>query len=129
MLFANTNIELSTNFTINLNAGEHIHLNIKEEPSTGVNIKPKIFLGTKFTDEIPTEPLMLGRQTAKYLQDLLHAIDTFAVKLTPAGSSPQGSPITDIQGAAEELHNRINSNTNNLRDRIEQLLSKSTYTI
>jgi len=129
MLFANTNIELSTNFTINLNAGEHIHLNIKEEPSTGVNIKPKIFLGTKFTDEIPTEPLMLGRQTAKYLQDLLHAIDTFAVKLTPAGSSSQGSPITDIQGAAEELHNRINSDTNNLRDRIEQLLSKSTYTI
>jgi len=129
MLFANTNIELSTNYTINLNAGEHIHLNIKEEPSTGVNIKPKIFLGTKFTNEIPTEPLMLGRQTAKYLQDLLHAIDTFAVKLTPAGASPQGSPIADIQGAAEELHNRINSNTNNLRDRIEQLLSKSTYTI
>ena len=129
MLFANTNIELSTNYTINLNAKEHIHLNIKEEPSTGVNIKPKIFLGTKFTNEIPTEPLMLGRQTAKYLQDLLNAIDTFAVKLTPAGSSPQGSPITDIQGAAEELHNRINSNTNNLRDRIEELLSKSTYTI
>jgi hypothetical protein len=72
---------------------------------------------------------MLGRQTAKYLQDLLHAIDTFAVKLTPAGASPQGSPIADIQGAAEELHNRINSNTNNLRDRIEELLSKSTYTI
>ena len=131
MLFANTNIELSTNYTINLNAGEHIHLNIKEEPSTGVNIKPKIFLGTKSTNEIPTEPLMLGRQTAKYLQDLLHAIDTFAVKLTPAGSSPQGSPITDIQAAAEELHKRINSDTetSNLRDRIEQLLSKSTYTI
>jgi len=129
MLFANTNIELSTNYTINLNASEHIHLNIKEEPTTGLNIKPKIFLGTKSTNEIPTEPLMLGRQTAKYLQDLLNAIDTFAVKLTPAGSSPQGSPIADIQGAAEELHNRINSNTNNLRDRIEELLSKSTYTI
>jgi hypothetical protein len=129
MLFASSNIELSTNYTINLNANEHIHLNIKEEPTTGSNIKPKIFLGTKFTNEIPTEPLMLGRQTAKYLQDLLNAIDTFAVKLTPAGSSPQGSPIADIQGAAEELHNRINSNTNNLRDRIEELLSKSTYTI
>ena len=129
MLFASSNIELSTNYTINLNAGEHIHLNIKEEISTGLNIKPKIYLGTKFTNEIPTEPLMLGRQTAKYLQDLLHAIDTFAVKLTPAGSTPQGSPMADLQTAADELHKRINSDTDNLRDRIEKLLSKSTYTI
>ena len=129
MLFASSNIELSTNYTVNLNAGEHIHLNIKEEISTGLNIKPKIYLGTKFTNEIPTEPLMLGRQTAKYLQDLLHAIDTFAVKLTPAGSTPQGSPMADLQTAADELHKRINSDTDNLRDRIEKLLSKSTYTI
>jgi len=129
MLFASSNIELSTNYTINLNAGEHIHLNIKEEISTGLNIKPKIYLGTKFTNEIPTEPLMLGRQTAKYLQDLLHAIDTFAVKLTPAGSTSQGSPMADLQTAADELHKRINSDTDNLRDRIEKLLSKSTYTI
>ena len=84
---------------------------------------------TKITNEIPTEPLMLGRQTAKYLQDLLQAIDTFAVKLTPAGSTPQGSPMADLQTAADELHNRINSNTDNLRDRIEKLLSKSTFTI
>ena len=129
MLFASSNIELSTNYTVNLNAGEHIHLNIKEEISTVLNIKPKIYLGTKFTNEIPTEPLMLGRQTAKYLQDLLHAIDTFAVKLTPAGATPQGSPMADLQTAADELHKRINSDTDNLRDRIEKLLSKSTYTI
>jgi hypothetical protein len=132
MLFANTNIELSTNNIINLNAKEYVHLNVKEEnPSTVTiaTIKPKILLGTKYTDEVPTEPLMLGRQTAKYLQDLLQAIDVFAVKLTPAGASTQGSPISDIQGAAEELHNRINSDTDNLRDRIEKLLSKSIYTI
>jgi hypothetical protein len=132
MLFASSNIELSTNYTVNLNAGEHIHLNIKEEdPSkvTTLTIKPKIFLGTKFTNEIPTEPLMLGRQTAKYLSAVLDAIDTFAVKLTPTGAAPQGSPVADIQSAAEELHNRINSDTDNLRDRIEKLLSKSTYTI
>ena len=132
MLFATSNIELSTNYTINLNANEHIHLNIKEENPTTVTtatIKPKIFLGTKYSNEIPTEPLILGRQAAKYLQDLLHAIDIFAVKLTPTGATPQGSPITDIQGAAEELHNRINSETDNLYDRLEKLLSKSTYTI
>jgi hypothetical protein len=132
MLFSSSNIELSTNYTINLNAGEHIHLNIKEENPTLTatsTIKPKIFLGTKFTNEIPTEPLLLGRQVAKYLQDLLHAIDTFAVKLTPAGSTPQGSPMADLQTAADELHNRINSDTDNLRDRIEKLLSKSTFTI
>ena len=72
---------------------------------------------------------MLGRQTAKYLQDLLHAIDTFAVKLSPAASAAQGSPVADLQTAATELHDRINSNTDNLRDRIEELLSKSTFTI
>jgi len=132
MLFASSNIELSTNYTINLNANEHIHLNIKEENptlTTTATIKPKIFLGTKFTNEIPTEPLMLGRQTAYYLKDLLGAIDTFATKLSPAGSSSQGSPIADIQTAADELYTRIHSDTDNLYDRIEKLLSKSTFTI
>jgi hypothetical protein len=132
MLFASSNIELSTNYTINLNAGEHIHLNIKEENptlTTTATIKPKIFLGTKFTNEIPTEPLMLGRQTAYYLKDLLGVIDTFATKLSPAGSSSQGSPIADIQTAADELYTRIHSDTDNLYDRIEKLLSKSTFTI
>jgi hypothetical protein len=132
MLFASSNIELSTNYTINLNANEHIHLNIKEENptlTTTATIKPKIFLGTKFTNEIPTEPLMLGRQTAYYLKDLLGAIDIFATKLSPAGSSSQGSPIADIQTAADELYTRIHSDTDNLYDRIEKLLSKSTFTI
>jgi len=134
MLFASSNIELSTNYTINLNANEHIHLNIKEEdPSTTTTatLKAKIFLGTKFDNTIPTEPLMLGRQTESFLQDLIMAIDTLAIKLTAATNGPQGSAITDVQAAGNELTAKINSDVErgNLRDRVAKLLSKSTYTI
>ena len=125
MLFASSNIELSTNYTVNLNAGEHIHLNIKEEISTGLDIKPKIFLGTSFRNELPKEPLLLGNKTTNYLLDLLKVLDTFAIKLTAAASTPQGSPLVDVQAAASEL----NTNLSRFYINIEKLSSKSTYTI
>ena len=128
MLFASNNIELSTNYIVNLNAGEHIHLNIKEENpalSTVVTIKPKILLGTKFNNTSPTEPLVLGRQASYFLKDLLSAIDVFAIDLTKAASTPQGSPLTDVQAAASALTKKLSP----YYDKIEKLLSKSTFTI
>jgi hypothetical protein len=128
MLFSSNNIELSTNYIINLNAGEHIHLNIKEENpalSTVITIKPKILLGTKFDNKSPTEPLILGRQAAYFLKDLLSAIDVFAIALTKATSTHQGSPLADVQAASEELTKKLSP----YYDRIEKLLSKSTFTI
>lgn len=128
MIFAKSNIELSTTDIINLNAGEYIHLNVKEDnptQSTLLNLKPKIFLGTTFGDTLPTEPLLLGNQTKNYLFDLLKVLDIFAIKLTAAASTPQGSPLTDVQTAANEL----NANLARFYNNLEKLSSKSTYTI
>ena len=128
MIFAKSNIELSTTDIINLNAGEYIHLNVKEEnpiQSSPLNLKPKIFLGTSFGNGLPSEPLLLGNQTKKYLLDLLKVLDIFAIKLTAAASTPQGSPLADIQAAASEL----NTNLSRFYINIEKLSSKSTYTI
>jgi len=128
MIFAKSNIELSTTDIINLNAGEYIHLNVKEEnptQSTPLNLKPKIFLGTSFGNKLPSEPLLLGNQTKKYLLDLLKVLDIFAIKLTAAASTPQGSPLADVQAAAAEL----NTNLSRFYVNIEKLSSKSTYTI
>ena len=128
MIFAKSNIELSTTDIINLNAGEYIHLNVKEEnptQSTPLNLKPKIFLGTSFGNTLPSEPLLLGNQTKNYLLDLLKVLDIFAIKLTAASSTPQGSPLADVQAAASELNTNLARFYNNL----EKLSSKSTYTI
>ena len=127
-IFAKNNIELSTTDIINLNAGEYIHFNVKEEnpvTSTPSSLKPKIFLGTSFRNELPKEPLLLGNKTTNYLLDLLKVLDTFAIKLTAAASTPQGSPLVDVQAAASEL----NTNLSRFYINIEKLKSKSTYTI
>ena len=127
-IFAKNNIELSTTDIINLNAGEYIHFNVKEEnpvTATPSNLKPKIFLGTSFRNKLPEEPLLLGNKTTKYLLDLLKVLDIFAIKLTAAASTPQGSPLVDVQAAASEL----NTNLSRFYINIEKLKSKSTYTI
>ena len=127
-IFAKNNIELSTTDIINLNAGEYIHFNVKEEnpvTATPSNLKPKIFLGTSFRNKLPEEPLLLGNKTTKYLLDLLKVLYIFAIKLTSAASTPQGSPLVDVQAAASEL----NTNLSRFYINIEKLSSKSTYTI
>jgi len=128
MIFAKSNIELSTTDIINFNAGEYIHLNVTEEnpaKATPSTLKPKIFLGTAYGNKLPSEPLLLGNQTKNYLLDLLKVLDIFAIKLTAAASTPQGSPLTDVQAAAAELNTNLSRFYNNL----EKLSSKSTYTI
>ena len=94
-------------------------------PVLRADLKPKIFLGTSFRNELPKEPLLLGNKTTNYLLDLLRVLDTFAIKLTAAASTPQGSPLVDVQAAASEL----NTNLRRFYINIEKLSSKSTYTI
>lgn len=128
MLFAENNVEVSTNNIINLNAGGSIHLNIKEGSITNpqlVPISPKIFLGTKSNDTLPTEPLMLGNQTAKFLLDLLAALDTYALSLISAAGDPEGSPAAKLRASGDALQTQLKP----FYDRIQNLLSKSTFTI
>lgn len=128
MLFAENNIEISTNNIVNLNAGVGIHLNIREESPTNPTlspVNPKIFLGTKFNDTLPTEPLMLGNQTANFLLDLLKALDAYALSLISAAGDPEGSPSAKLRASGDALQTQLKP----FYDRIQKLLSKSSFTI
>lgn len=125
MFFAEKNIEISTLNTINLNADTSIHLNAKIQKDSKKNIIPKIFLGTKENNTLPTEPLLLGLETASLLADILTHIATFAAELTSVASTQEGSPITKIEGASESLYN----NTVSLFGRLDKILSKQNFTV
>ena len=126
MLFASTNIEISTNNIINLNAGKSVHINVKESnPSLSIGPNPKIILGTKYDDTPAFEPVLLGNQTTNFLLTLLTALDSFALALTATSTNAEGSPLAKIQGSAEALQTQLKP----LYDKIQKLLSNSTFTI
>jgi hypothetical protein len=128
MLFAENNVEISTNNIISFNAGNSIHLNIKEGSITNPTlspISPKIFLGTKSNDTLPTEPLMLGNQTSQFLLDLIKALDAYALSLISAAGDPEGSPSAKLRASGGALQTQLEPFYN----RIQNLLSKSTFTI
>ena len=112
MIFARTNVEISTKNIINLNADERIHLN-------GGNV----FLGT-VNNQLPTEPILLGNKTLIVLETLLDGLYSFGTSLATVVGSPEGAPAADINMAAEDLLNsidRINSN-------LEEILSQRNFT-
>ena len=112
MIFAKTNVEISTKNIINLNADERIHLN-------GGNV----FLGT-VNNQLPTEPILLGNRTLTVLENLLDGLYNFGTSLATVVGSPEGAPAADINMAAEDLLNsidRINSN-------LEEILSQRNFT-
>lgn len=112
MIFARTNVEISTKNIINLNADERIHLN-------GGNV----FLGT-VNNQLPTEPILLGNRTLIVLETLLDGLYNFGTSLATVVGSPEGAPAADINMAAEDLLNsidRINSN-------LEEILSQRNFT-
>ena len=113
MIFAKTNIELSTNNVINLNAGERTHLN-----------SPKNFIGTSSDGTLPTEPLLLGNKTAELLSDLMKALSDFGSEASSVVTPPAGSPLVDINTAGVKL----TSTVNNLLGKLEKILSKQNYT-
>jgi hypothetical protein len=126
MLFASTNIEISTNNIINLNAGKSVHINVKESnPLQSIGPNPKIILGTKYDDTPAFEPVLLGKQTTNFLLSLLTALDSFALALTATSTNAEGSPLAKIQGSADALQTQLKP----LYDRLQKLLSNSTFTI
>ena len=112
MIFAKTNVEISTKNIINLNANERIHLN-------GGNV----FLGT-VNNQLPSEPLLLGNKTYDLLLDLLSGLYEFGTSLSTVIGSPEGAPAIDINNAAEGLLNTLDRTT----DRLEGILSQQNYT-
>jgi hypothetical protein len=112
MLFAKTNVEISTKNTINLNAGDRVHLNSN-----------RIFLGT-VNDQLPTENIVLGGKLHDLLLNLMDALHQFGTDLSSVVGSPEGTPATDIISAARGLCNSINTLENNL----EGILSQQNFT-
>jgi hypothetical protein len=113
MIFAKTNIELSTNNIINLNAGERNHLN-----------SPRNFIGTKSDGTLPDEPLLLGDKTVKLLSKILTTISDFGSELVSSISPPPGSPMVDINSSAANFSEKIIKFQKDLKE----IVSKQNYT-
>ena len=112
MIFAKTNVEISTKNIINLNAGDRVHLNSN-----------RVFLGT-VNDQLPTENIVLGGKLHDLLLNLMDALHEFGTGLSSVVGSPEGAPAADIISAARSLCNSIDRLENNL----EGILSQQNYT-
>jgi hypothetical protein len=125
LLFADKNIELSTKSPISLNSDSYIHLNTKAETGKFNLTLPKIFLGTTDKGELPDEPLVLGDQLDDFLSELLENLSRFAAQCTNVTAPQEGSPITELQSAAEALWENIGK----MYDKVEKIKSKSNFTV
>lgn len=122
LIFSKSNIELSTDNVINLNAGEIIHLNIDNK-----NTNAKILLGTDKNGAIPSEPVLLGGKTHDLLLEMLNALTTLAGFLSAVTvPTPEGAtPIPNCNLAGEQLFNDIS----NLIDKLSTITSEKVYTV
>jgi hypothetical protein len=112
MMFAKTNVEISTKNIINLNAGDRVHLN-----------SDRVFLGT-VNNQLPTENIVLGGKLHDLLLNLMDALHEFGTGLSSVVGSPEGAPAADIISAARGLCNSIDRLENNL----EGILSQQNFT-
>jgi hypothetical protein len=112
MIFAKTNVEISTKNIINLNADDRVHLN-----------GGRVFLGT-VSGQLPTENIVLGGKLHDLLLNLMDALHEFGTGLSSVVGSPEGVPAVDIISAARGLCTSINTLENNL----EGILSQQNFT-
>ncbi len=122
LIFSKSNIELSTDNIINLNAGEIIHLNIDNK-----NINAKILLGTDKNGTLPSEPVLLGGKTHDLLLEMLNALTTLAGFLSASTvPTPEGAvAIPNCNLGGEQLLNDVS----NLLDRLSTITSEKVYTV
>jgi hypothetical protein len=122
LLFAKTNLELSTDNIINLNAGDYIHLNIESK-----NPNSKILLGTKVNNTVPDEPVLLGGQTHDLLLEMCNTLRRLAGYLANANavSSDGAIPITAVQDGADQLLNDVT----NLINKLGTIQSDKVFTV
>jgi hypothetical protein len=112
MLFAKTNIEISTKNIINLNADDRVHLN-----------GGKVFLGT-VNNQLPTENIVLGGKLHDLLLNLMDSLHEFGTGLSSVVGSPEGTPATDIITAARGLCTSIDR----IEKDLEGILSQQNFT-
>jgi len=122
LIFSKSNIELSTDNVINLNAGEIIHLNIDNK-----NPNAKILLGTDKNQTLPSEPVLLGGKTHDLLLEILNALTTLAgfLSATTVPSSEGAVPVPNCNLGGEQLFNEVSS----LIDKLSKITSEKVYTV
>lgn len=84
---------------------------------------PKIILGLN-KDKIPTEPILLGNKTVDVLKKLILALNSFSTQLISAISTPQGTPLIEVNQASISLSEQLVSI---IKD-IDKIKSKVAYT-
>lgn len=111
-LVAKTNIEANANI-INLNAKDRTHI-----------ASNKIFLGSKSDKTLPDEPLLLGDKTVDLVNELLKELINFCSVASNTVSTPQGTPIMELNAAASLLSTKLET----LLDKTESIKSTQSYT-
>ena len=91
MIFAETNVEINTKNVINLNADTRVHLNTDS-----------VFLGRYDPNALP-QPLLLGKETILLFTHLIKTLNKLASTFSKTISTPQGSPIINLNTAGTEL--------------------------
>jgi hypothetical protein len=85
-----------------------------------------IFLGPTNSSQV-TQQLLLGNDTKKFMSDVIATLSTFSSALITAISSPEGTQLTDIVVAAQQLQGSL-KNYSDALDNSTYLLSQTTYT-
>jgi len=122
LIYGTTNISLSSDNIININAGDYIHLHINQN-----NPNSQILLGTEKNGTIPTEPVLLGGKTHDLLLEMLNALTTLAGFLASATvPTTEGAiAVVDCNMAGEQLLNDVST----LIDRLDTITSDKVYTV
>ncbi len=110
-------ILLSSAKSINLNSNSGVNI----DTSTFTVQSKNIYLGSKNA----TEPLLLGNQTVKLLNQLINNLSGFMSVCSTAVSTPAGTPLSQLNIAATQ----INTSLKALQANLESLKSKDNFTI
>lgn len=86
-----------------------------------------VFLGPYNNAQI-TQPLVLGSDLKIFLSNIIKAISDFSAILSNVKSTPEGTPIAEINSAATALQTAVKTLIIQL-DNSDYLLSKTTYTL
>jgi hypothetical protein len=122
LVYGTTNISLSSDNIININAGDYIHLHVDQN-----NPNSQVLLGTNKNGTIPTEPVLLGGKTHDLLLEMLNAMTTLAGFLATATvpTSEGAIAVVDCNMAGEQLLNDVS----NLINKLETITSDKVYTV
>jgi hypothetical protein len=108
---------LSSNKSINLNSLGGVNIDTNNFTIQSQNI----YLGSKNA----SEPLLLGDQTVKLMNQLISALSSFATVCSTLVSTPQGTPLIQLNIVSTQLVSSLNA----LQANLESLKSKYNYTV